>query len=83
MLYLASPAMTFGFILSFFQNLTVRLRLRSGRRNNIYFFSELNEASVHLSTDIHRQQPKALILFSTLNNQEDENLISLEKAAKL
>jgi len=81
-LYLASPAMTFGFILSFFQNLTVRMRLRSSRGNNIYLFSELNEAAVLLSTDIHKKESKPLILFSTLNNQEDENLTSLEKAAK-
>lgn len=81
-LYLASPAMTFGFILSFFQNLRVRMRLQSSRNHHVYLFSELNEASVGLSTQINEREPSAIILFSTLNNQEDENMASLEKTAK-
>lgn len=81
-LYVASPAMTFGFILSFFQGLTSHLRLSFHHNRNLYIFSELNTRTLHLAHSIRRRFPKALLLFCDVYQTSNEDFSELETNAR-
>ncbi len=81
-LFILSPILTFGFILSFFKNLVAIARYRLAYRRDAYIFSELNEYSVTLATDIYNNHKKALIVFTDVYNTEDEISSELRERAE-
>lgn len=59
-LFILAPIMTFGFILSFFQNFEAYRRLFSHPFADVYVFSELSERSLALATDVKNNHKLAL-----------------------
>jgi len=85
-LIVAAPVLTFGFVLSFFENLRAMVRLgwQILTRKNIYVFSELNDEALALAESLHAQASKSVILFTDVHEQEGEVAHErAERAAKL
>lgn len=82
-LFVIAPVLTLGFILSFFRNLSASLRYRMAFFADVYAFSELNEKSLALATDIKKNSKKACVIFAgtKLGNETVEEL--KEAAEKL
>lgn len=55
-LYVSAPILTFSFVLTFFNNLFARLAYFFSSLCHTHVFSELNEKSVALATDIKKQK---------------------------
>ncbi len=72
-IFVIAPIFTFGFVASFFKNFSAYIRLSLQRHKDIYVFSELNEKSLVLATDIRNKHPKAAIVFTDVyyNNEEE------------
>ncbi|MBO5652602.1 MAG: hypothetical protein J6S44_00125 [Clostridia bacterium] len=59
LLFILAPFMTFGVILSFFQNFTAYVQLFLHPFTDLYIFSELSERSLALATDIKKNHKVA------------------------
>ena len=59
-----APLLTFSFVLSFFGELVSYGRVLLGYFAPVYVFSELNDRSLALAADIHREKPKAVLVFT-------------------
>lgn len=83
-LYVAAPVLTFGFVLSFFQNVSAYRRVFLHCASDFYIFSELNEKSLLLAKDIKRSHPKGLIVFTDVfENHEESSFELCERAREL
>lgn len=74
--------LTFGFILSFFKNLTAYLRLILSANKDVYVFSELNRKSVTLAEDLLRNDRRRVIVFTDYFESNDEESYELTQHAK-
>ena len=81
-LFVLGPVLTFGFILSFFKNITAYRKLLLNFRSDLYVFSELNEKSLALAASIKDDHPKSLIVFTDVYEQEEENASELRETAR-
>ena len=70
--YLVSPLLTFGVVLSFFKNLSALWRYAFRRCTELYVFSELNEDSLYLAGSIKAAHPKGLVVFTDVYENESE-----------
>ena len=79
-----APVFTFGFLLSFFKNLSSLIRFSHKRNENVYVFSELNDKALVLAADLKKNNPDRVIVFCDVFEQDDERFGELlEKAKKL
>lgn len=84
LLYVIAPIMTFGFLLSFLKNVSAYLRYLFSFGKHIYIFSELNEKSIALASDIVKNHEKVRILFGNVFETNEETSFELvEQARKL
>jgi hypothetical protein len=83
LLFVLAPAATFGFVASLFQNLSSYVRYGIGYFNDTYIFSELNEKSLSLASDIKKNHPKAIIVFADTDDNGVENADSIERAREI
>ena len=58
-----APLLTFGFLLSFFKNLSAYLRCFLAFRRDLYVFSEVNESALLLAQDIRKNHPDCRLVF--------------------
>ena len=80
--FVTAPVLTFGFILSFFRNLSASMRYRFTFFADVYAFSELNGKSLALATDIRKNHKKACIVFAGVKRDSkaaDERKEAAEK----
>ncbi len=83
-LYVLAPIFTFGFVLSLFKNLSAYLKYLGMYFKNMYIFSELNEKSFSLASDIKKKNPKVGIAFNDVFEENDDQRYELfEKAKRL
>lgn len=82
-LYLAAPILTFGVVLSFFRNLISERRYLFRYFSPAYAFSELNEKSLALATDLKKQQPKAVLVFAGAFEEDEDRQELYDKAERL
>ncbi len=83
-LYVLAPALSFGFVLSFFKNVSAYHNLLFRRASKICVFSELNEQSLALAGSIKRKSPQALIVFTDVFENNEESIFELcERAREL
>lgn len=82
-LYAFAPLLTFTFILSFFKNLLSHLKYALCFWAHTHVFSELNEKTLALATDISKNQkpflffiPRCLVVFTDVIDKKEE--LSLE-----
>ena len=91
-LYFFAPLLTFGFILSFFQNFSAYNKYVLSVWKHAHVFSELNEKSLALAKSINstyngvksgrRLIRKALIVFTDVLDKDDEDSLELLEEAK-
>ncbi|MDO4552542.1 MAG: hypothetical protein Q4C22_03295 [Bacillota bacterium] len=83
-LYVLAPILTFGFILSFFKNISAYMQYMGHWRSDAYVFSELNEKALSLALSIRETHPRAVILFADAyagKNKENSELIEQAQRA--
>ncbi|MBO5744401.1 MAG: hypothetical protein J6R60_01280 [Clostridia bacterium] len=88
-IFVISPIFTFGFALSFFENLLSHIKYRTIYRNkHVYVFSEMNERSLTLAKDIKKNCEKTgkkivLVFTDVFEKNEEANFELLEQVKKL
>ena len=80
--YAVAPLFTFGFVLSFVKNLSARLRYLGVFFRDAYIFSELNEKSLALASDIKKNNKRAALVFTDVFDSEGETVYELIDRAK-
>ena len=70
--FLGAPILTFGFLLSFFRNVTAYAGFMLRFFRDVYVFSELNERSLALGADIKRNHRRALLVYTDVFDDSDE-----------
>ncbi len=80
-LFVLSPAMTFGFIFSFFKNISAHRRYITNYNKDVYIFSEFNERSVELASSIKEKFINSVIVFTNYH-EEDADEVRLSNKAK-
>jgi hypothetical protein len=81
-LFVLAPVLTFGFVLSFFENLSAYKRYASGFFKNTFVFSELNESSLALAESLIKNDRKRLVVFTDVFRQNEEKSFELVERAK-
>lgn len=81
-MFVLSPIMTFGFLISFFKNLSAYLKYVGCYFSEIYIFSELNEKSLALGADIKCNHRTAKIVFTDVFENNDEVTYELIERAR-
>lgn len=76
-LYALAPIFTFGFLLSFFKNLSAYFRYLCAYFQEAYIFSELNEKSLVLAGDIKSKDKNAVIVFTDVFEGNEEKSYEL------
>ncbi len=82
-LYVLAPALTFGFVLSLFNNLSAYLKYLGRFSKKVYIFSELNEKSLTLAADIYGKNRRACVVFNDVFRENEEQSFELLQRAKL
>ena len=80
-LFVIAPVLTFGFVLSLFRDLTAYIKMLFGVFRDTYVFSELNEKSLALGTDIKKKHKRATLVFMDVDNEEVDSGNDLLKEA--
>lgn len=77
-----APLLTIGTLIS------ILMRLSAGRRylfsffKTVYIFSDLNDRSIVLASDIKNNHPNSMIVFTDVVDHEDETSLELSNRAK-
>ncbi len=82
-LYVLAPILTFGFLLSLFNNLSAYCRFFFKKWKDLYVFSDLNERSLALARDIVRKNKNVGIVFADISTDKDEDNELIEKATEI
>ena len=81
--FVAAPLLTFGFVLSFFKNLSAYKNFMLKFQTDAYIFSELNEKSLELARSIkENRKKKCVIIFTDVFENNDEGIFELVESAK-
>ena len=71
-LYVTSPLMTFGFVLTFFQNVSAHNEYILHYFSDVYIFSELTPESLALAENLKQHAPKRCVVFTDVNDADEE-----------
>ena len=82
-LYVIAPILTFGFVLTFFNNLFSRLAYFFGFLCPTHVFSELNEKSVALASDLRKNNIFNVIVFTDISEKVLEEKMELVEDARM
>ncbi|MBE6587675.1 MAG: hypothetical protein E7647_04585 [Ruminococcaceae bacterium] len=82
-LFVVAPLMTFGFVLSFFKNVSAYKRYLTHFYSNAYIFSELNEKSIALAESLFKNdKKKRIFVFTDVFEKDEEECYELIERAK-
>lgn len=81
-LFVLAPIFTFGFVLSLFKNLSAYIKYLCMYFKKVYVFSELNEKSLSLASDIKKKNRRAGIVFNDVFEENEEQSFELIERAK-
>ena len=81
-LLVLAPIFTFGFVLSLFKNLSANVNYLASFFSDVYVFSELNEKSLVLASDIKAKNKNAVIAFTDVFEENEESSFELMEEAK-
>lgn len=76
-LHVLAPILTFGFVMSFFRNLSSYRELLFHYRAPLYIFSELNDKALVLAESIKNKDPKGLLIFTDVFENKEEPIFEL------
>ena len=82
-LFLISPMMTFGFIFSFFKNISAHRKYIGSFNKDAYIFSKFNEESIALATSIKSNFRNSTIVFTSVSDENIKDYNLYEKAKKI
>lgn len=83
-LHVLAPILTFGFVLSFFRNISSYRELLFHYRAPLYVFSELNEKSLVLAESIKQKDARSFLVFTDVFENREEPIFELcEKVREL
>lgn len=82
-LYVLAPILTFGFLLSLFNDLSAYCHFFFKKGKDLYVFSDLNERSLALARDIVRKNKNVGIVFADISTDKDEDNELIEKATEI
>ena len=80
--FVVAPVLTFGFLMSFFKNASAFVNYVLHYFRNVYVFSELNEKSLSLGTDIRKNHKSAVIIYTDVFENNDEVSCELIERAR-
>ena len=82
-LYVLAPALTFGFVLSFFKNISAYTHYAMHYKSDIFIFSELNEKSLALAESLSRDSSRnCFFVFTDVFEREEEEVYEMIEKAK-
>lgn len=82
-LFVLAPILTFGFVLSFFKNISAYNKYLTNFNSDVFIFSELNEKSLALADSISKSSnDKRLMIFTDVFEKEEEQSYELLEKAK-
>lgn len=81
-LMVLAPVMTFGFVISFFKNLSAYAGFLCCYFKDVYVFTDLNERSLALARDLKQKHPKIGIIFTDIFCANDDEIFELQQGAK-
>lgn len=81
-IFVVAPILTFGFVLSLFKNLSAAVKYICVYFKDVYVFSELNQRSLALASDIKSRNKKAQIVFTDVFESNEEEAYELAEEAR-
>lgn len=81
-LLVLAPLLTFSVVLSFFRNFASYRKYLMHPNAATYVFSELNEKSLNLASDLKRNHPSAMVIFTDVFEDNNEDSYELVERAK-
>ena len=81
-LFVIAPIFTFGFVLSLFKNISSYIRYLLSFFKDAYIFSELNEKSLVLASDLKKKNKNSIIVFNDVFEDNDEAMYELTAKAR-
>lgn len=81
-LFVIAPVLTFSVILSFVKNTYAYVVYFSSFFKDVYVFSELNEESLALATNIKRNHPRSAIVFTDVFDSNEEQSYELMQKSR-
>lgn len=76
-LFVAAPVLTFGFVLSFFKNLTAYRKYYFSYFKDVYIFSELNDKSITLAKSLLDSEERRVCVFTDVFEKNEESSFEL------
>ena len=77
-----APLLTIGTLISILMSLSAGRRYLFSFFKTVYIFSELNDRSIVLASDIKNNHPNSMIVFTDVVDHEDETSLELSNRAK-
>lgn len=71
-LFVLAPVLTFGFIASFFKNFMQHMRYYYKYNSEVFIFSDLNERSLALASDLNKKDNKKVFVFTNISDDAYE-----------
>lgn len=82
-LFVFAPVLTFGFVLTFFKNVSAYRRYITHYNSDIFIFSELNEKSLTLAESLYKNdRKKRFFVFTDVYEKEEEEISELIEKLK-
>jgi len=81
-IYVVAPMFTIGVVLSLFKNISANLKYLRTYFKDIYVFSELNDKSLVLASDIKSKHKKSAIVFTDVFESNEEKIYELIDQAR-
>ncbi len=81
-IYVVAPMFTIGIVLSLFKNVSANLKYLRTYFKDVYVFSELNDKSIVLASDIKSKCKKVAIVFTDVFEDNEEKIYELIEQAK-
>lgn len=81
-IYVVAPMFTIGVVLSLFKNVSANLKYLRVYFKDVYVFSELNDKSIVLASDIKSKHKKAAIVFTDVFEDNEEKIYELIERAR-
>lgn len=82
LMFLIAPAFTISFVLSVFKNISAYIKYFCSYNKDVYVFSELNEKSLVLASDIKNKHKDVAIVFTDVFEENKESTYELIEKAK-
>ncbi len=82
LLFVIAPIFTFGFVLSLFKNVSAYLRYWGAYFKDVNVFSELNDKSLALASDIKAKNKNAAVVFTDVFESDEETVYQWIEQAK-